>query len=112
MTVFSGGYKPAAHDGIMNLHSVKQMLFCIAQSDYSTQELDPYSLLGISNILEDAGYQIEREYNDMIDKEEKYIKRHRKLRAALAALGESGNPIGRSDIAQILADDERELLNS
>ena len=107
MTVFNGGYTPAAHDGLLNLHSVKQMIFCIAQNDSSAQELNAYSLLGISNILEEAGYKIEQDFNEMIDKEEKYIKRHRKLRAALAAYDESGCISDRPSIAQILADDEQ-----
>ncbi len=47
----------------------------------------------------------------MVDKEERLIKRLGKLRAALAALSESVNLVGRSDIAKILADDEKEATN-
>ena len=112
MTMFRGGYKPAAHDGLLNLQSVKQMIFCIAQEDSAAQQLDADSMLGISSILEDAGYRIEQEYNEMIHKEEKYIKRHSKLRAALASLAEADRLVEGVAIAQILADDEQEVLNS
>ena len=107
MTVFNGGLKPDMTSGLLNLNSVKQMLFCIAQNESSARELDAYAMLGISNILEDAGNEIEQRWNEMVDKEERLIKRLRKLRAALAALSESVNLVGRSDIAKILADDEK-----
>ena len=55
MTVFNGGFRPDITAGMMSLHSVKQMLFCIAQNDNSAREMDAYTLLGISSIIEDAG---------------------------------------------------------
>ena len=91
----------------MNLQAVKQMLFCIAQDDSAAQELNAYSLLGISNILEDAGYRIEQDYSQMIDTEEKYIKRHMKLRADLAAFLEGERFLCKSELGKILAEDEK-----
>jgi len=70
MTVFRGGFKPDTNNGLMNLNSVKQMLFCIAQNESSARELDAYSLLGISNLLDDVGYEIEQAYGKMLDEQE------------------------------------------
>ena len=95
------------YDSLMNLQAIKQMLFCIAQDDSAAQELNAYSLLGISNILEDAGYRIERDYNEMISKEDQYIKRHMKLRADLAAFLEGQRFLCKSELAKILAEDEK-----
>ncbi len=65
MTVFSSGLKPDMTSGLLNLNSVKQMLFCIAQNESSARELDAYAMLGISNILEDAGSEIEQDWNEI-----------------------------------------------
>ena len=108
MTVFRGGFKPEISSGLMNLNSVKQMLFCIAQEESAARELDAYSILGISNILGDAGYEIEYEYNSVYEELEATRKRHNKLRAALAFYVESGGFVDMSAIAKILADDEKE----
>ncbi len=110
MAIFSGGYKPDATQGLMNLQSIRQMIFCIAQDDNSAQELDAFSMLGISNILGEIGYEIEQAYNKMSDDLAATKQRHSELRAALAALSESVNPVSRSDIAKILADDEQGVV--
>ncbi len=67
MTVFRGGYQPDISTGLLNLNSVKQMLFCIAQDESAARELDAYSILGISNILADAGHEVEASYNRLDD---------------------------------------------
>ncbi|HBT86969.1 hypothetical protein [Desulfobacter sp.] len=101
--------KPCITSGLLNLQSVKQMLFCIAQDESAAQELDAYTLLGISNILDSTGHEIEAAYDELLDKQEAMVKRHRKLRAKLAAYLESGIILGKSDLAMILADDEQEV---
>ena len=83
--------------------------FCIAQDDGAAQELDAYALLGLSNILDSTGHEIESAYDELLDKQEAMVKRHRKLRAKLAAYLESGTILGKSDLAIILADDEQEV---
>lgn len=101
--------KPDAVLGLMNLNSIKQMFFCIAQSDDSAHELDSYSLLGISNIMEASVDEVEQAYNAMIDAETRHIHRHNKLRADIAAYMESDQFLSKSALAQILADDEKEV---
>lgn len=105
-TVFQGGNQPDITTGLMNLYSVTQMIFCIAQDDSSAQELDAYTLLGISNILQNAGNEIECAYNELFFKEEVGVKRHMKLRVNLASYLESESIVCKSAIASILADDE------
>lgn len=107
MTVFRGGHQPDISTGLLNLHSIKQMLFCIAQNKSSAQELDTYAMLGISNLLEEAGHEIEASYDREYSKLEAARKRHMKLRASLAAYIESSRSIEKSAIVNILAEDEK-----
>ncbi len=106
MGVFNGGYKPDTHSGLMKLFSVKQLIFCLGQSDDAAHELDAYSMLGISMMLEEAGYEIEQCYEKILKSEEAAEKRHNKLRAELAALKEIQGLIGASDISRILEADQ------
>ena len=106
MTIFNGGYELSMNNGLMNLSSVKQMLFCIAQNDSSSQELDTHTILGVSNILEEIGYEIEQSYDRIRYKREAAERRHSKLREAIAVLKESESLIGRSDLDRILKADE------
>ncbi|WP_321492748.1 hypothetical protein [uncultured Desulfobacter sp.] len=86
MSIFRGGYQSDISTGMLNLCSIKQMLFCIAQDDSAAQEMNYTTLLGISNILEDAGHEIEHDYNALCKKEKAAVKRHMKLRAFLGRL--------------------------
>lgn len=109
MPIFNGQYPPDFTSGLMNLNSVTRMLFCIAQNDSSFRELDIYSLLGVSNILEAAGHEIEQAHDELFDKYEALGKRHRDLRAGLSAYIESHGLSSDSAIARILADDDQEV---
>jgi plasmid replication initiation protein len=93
----------------MNLNSIKQMLFCIAQDDSAAQELDAYTLLGISNILDNTGHEIEAAYGELLDKHEAMIKRYRKMLVELSVFLESHGLSCDSDLAKILADAEQEV---
>ncbi len=107
MGTFNGGYTPNAENGLINLYAVKQVLFCIAQSDSAALELDSHSILGLSNILESAGYEIEKGIDEMLHKEDKDLERHNKLRADLMSYLGSGKNLCKSDIVKILAEDKK-----
>lgn len=108
MPVFNGGYDYIIDSGFMKLVSIKQLLFCIAQDESVLQELDTYTLLGVTMMLEEAGYEIEQAYDRLDKKLDTAKKRHDELRAALAKYRETNRFGGKSDIDQILRDDERE----
>lgn len=108
MAIFSGGYAESTDSGLMKLWCMKQLLICIAQEEGAFNELDSYSMLGLTMILNEVGYEIETHHDKISDALEASKKRHAKLRADIAALKESGGPIGGSDLAQILEADEEE----
>ena len=93
MAIFRGGFEPDVTQGLMNLQSIRQMVFCIAQDDSAAQELDAFSMLGISNILGEIGFEIEQAYNKMAGELEAEKQRHRELRAALAEYKESNRMV-------------------
>lgn len=82
------------------------MLYCIAQEDSSFRELDSFTLLGVSSILEDACREIELAYGHTANQHSALAKRHREMRAALAAYIEAHELPGDSELARILGDDE------
>nr|WP_320193593.1 hypothetical protein [uncultured Desulfobacter sp.] len=99
---------PDVTNGVIKLDGLRQMLFCVSQSEYSAREMSSSALLGVSAIMEESIEEIEQAYNHMIDNETRYITRHRKLRASLASYLES-DLFCKSGLAKILADDEKEV---
>ena len=95
--------------GLMNLNSVARMIYCIAQEDNLFKEMDAYSWLGVSNILEHAGHEIEKAYDELLDKHEAMIKRYRKMLVELSVFLESHGLSCDSELAKILADAEQEV---
>jgi len=99
-------------DGMISLHCIQHMLFCLAQDDSAAKEMDAFTLLGISGILEDCISDIKKSYSQIDDELEALIKRHRKLRSDLAACAESLSFIDSSRVINILADDKREVSDA
>ena len=67
MTIFTGGFIPDTHTGLRKLWCIKQLLFCIAQEENAFRELDSYSILGLTTILEEIGFEIETHYEALPD---------------------------------------------
>ena len=109
MPIFNGGHESDITSGLMNLNSIKQMIFCIAQKDNLSREMGAYDWLGVSNILEHAGHEIEKAYDELLDKHEAMIKRYRKMVVELSVFLESKGLSCDSELAKILADAEQEM---
>jgi len=108
MTIFNAGDSADITSGLMNLNSVKQMIFCIAQEDNLSREMNAYDWLGVSNILEHAGHEIEKAYDELFDEHEVVVRRYRKMQFELSVYIDSHRLSGDSELVKILADGQQE----